>query len=71
MRFIKLNVFERVLKKRCPGKLHVTFYLFIYFFTENVSTFIYTDVRFKSSPCSKVIKLLTVHNLFPSLPQSR
>ena len=57
MTFIKLNVFERVLKKRCPGKLHVPFiYLFIYlfiFFTENVSTFIYTDERLSPLPVAK------------------
>ena len=54
MTFIKLNVFERVLKKRCPGKLHVPFiYLFVFFFTENVSTFIYTDERLSPLPVAK------------------
>ena len=64
---ITLKVFARVVKKkRLPGKLHFPFF----FVTKKlVRLFILKGV--KPSPDSKMIKFLTIDNLFAALRHSR
>ena len=58
---IYLNVFACVLKKRHPGKLHITF------FSPKTLVRLFVLKEVKPSPDSKMIKLLIFDILFPPL----